>query len=122
MRERDFGVYLLWEDLKSKWPSIEFPHSFGLGILFVGPDQPPAVKEFLSIWNSSELLRESLRSAAELFASTFPARLQAVESERELWRVGLERKTFLHSLSWRVTAPLRFAGQIVQRMRRGRSS
>ena len=31
----DFGVYKLWEELKKKYKSIEFYHSFGLGILFL---------------------------------------------------------------------------------------
>ncbi|MBP9013505.1 MAG: class I SAM-dependent methyltransferase, partial [Smithella sp.] len=30
----DFGVYKLWEDLKREYKTIEFHHSYGLGILF----------------------------------------------------------------------------------------
>lgn len=113
VQEGDYGVYLLWEELKTKWPSIEFPHCFGLGILFVGKNQPQAVKEFLSIWNSSELIRESLRSAAELFASTFPARLQALESEKELVRL---QQSIIESMKTNLrhtNALLRFARWIL---------
>ena len=115
VRERDFGIYRLWEELKTKWPFIEFLHGFGLGILFVGKNQPPAVKEFLSIWNSSELVRESLRSAAELFSSTFPARLQALESEKELFRLqqSIIKKINLSSTN----ALLRFARWIATKSR-----
>jgi glycosyltransferase involved in cell wall biosynthesis len=116
VKERDFGVYRLWDELKTKWPSIDFQHCFGLGILFVGENQPPAVKEFLSIWNSSELVRESLRSAAELFASTFPARLQALENEKEVVRLQYEIAFLKKSGSWRITAPLRFARRIARRV------
>lgn len=128
VHERDFGVYRLWDELKTKWPSIEFPHSFGLGILFVGKNQPPAVKEFLSIWNSSELVRESLRSAAELLSSTFLARLQALESEKELFplqnevhRLYYEIGSIKNSNSWRITAPLRFAQQIAESVFKGKT-
>lgn len=36
---RGFGVYRLWEELKGRFPTAEFAHSFGLGILF--PSGPP---------------------------------------------------------------------------------
>ena len=33
VKERDFGVYKLWEEIRSNYPSIEFKHSFGLGVM-----------------------------------------------------------------------------------------
>jgi O-antigen biosynthesis protein len=47
VRERDFGVWRLWEELKDEHPSIEFQHSHGLGSLFVGSDQPQAVLDLV---------------------------------------------------------------------------
>ena len=34
VRYSDFGVYKLWDMLKSQYPTIQFEHSSGLGILF----------------------------------------------------------------------------------------
>jgi GT2 family glycosyltransferase len=34
VNQNDFGVYKLWEELKKKYKTIEFHHSFGLGVLF----------------------------------------------------------------------------------------
>jgi len=36
--EKDFGVYKLWNELKNQYPTMEFFHSFGLGILFKSKD------------------------------------------------------------------------------------
>ncbi|WP_082817983.1 class I SAM-dependent methyltransferase [Variovorax boronicumulans] len=41
VRERDFGVWRLWEELSGAYPTIEFLHSHGLGVLFYGVDQSP---------------------------------------------------------------------------------
>jgi len=40
-KENDFGVWKLWEDLKTLYPSFEFAHDHGLGVLAVGKDSPP---------------------------------------------------------------------------------
>lgn len=58
--EREFGVWKLWQELKTTYPSIEFMHSHGLGVLFVGPTQPESIQNFISQWkheNNNPLLK-----------------------------------------------------------------
>ena len=45
VREADFGVFRLWEELQARFPSFEFRHGFGLGVLGVGRDLPKALTD-----------------------------------------------------------------------------
>ena len=47
VREADFGVWRLWDELKERYPYIEFIHGHGLGVLAVGPEQPETFQRLL---------------------------------------------------------------------------
>src|SRR5262249_26920104 len=49
---KDYGVYRLWAELAAEFPSFEFPHGHGLGVLGVGKHLPADVKAFLEFANS----------------------------------------------------------------------
>jgi len=48
VHEREFGVHHLWEELSPQFPSFEFTHGHGLGILGVGQDLPNGIRELFS--------------------------------------------------------------------------
>jgi len=49
VRERNFGVWRLWEEVSLRYPSFEFKHEHGLGVLAVGRDVRPEFLSFLSM-------------------------------------------------------------------------
>jgi GT2 family glycosyltransferase len=43
VRKRDFGVWRFWKEISEAYPSFEFLHGHGLGVLFTGRNMPAAV-------------------------------------------------------------------------------
>ncbi len=44
VREREFGVWQYWEELRERYPSFTFNHGHGLGVLAVGRSQSPDIE------------------------------------------------------------------------------
>lgn len=53
VREKDFGVWKLWEEISREYPSFEFKHGYGLGIVAVGKNAESQVLEFIKEANEN---------------------------------------------------------------------
>lgn len=50
VKERDFGVYKFWEELKEEYSTVEFFQSFGLGVLFLDKNFGEEIKSQEKKW------------------------------------------------------------------------
>ena len=55
-KHQDFGVWQLWAELEKSYPSFQFLHENGLGILSVGTEPPAEVIAFLEAARREEAL------------------------------------------------------------------
>lgn len=66
VRERDFGVWKFWDEVKQNRPFFEFLHSHGLGVLFVGEDLPEELQLlFAADKNQTAVIRKFFNSLGE---------------------------------------------------------
>lgn len=49
VHQADFGVWEFWRELQSRYPSLEFPHCNGLGVLAVGRHTPPSLLKLINL-------------------------------------------------------------------------
>lgn len=52
VRDRGFGVWRVWAELSKRYDHLEFSHSNGLGVLFVGEERTPEVLSLIEEWHS----------------------------------------------------------------------
>ena len=97
VRERDFGAWRLWENVRGAYPSLEFAHAAGLGVLGVGVALPEAMREMFELSEEESAamrhclfrLGHGLRLRADLEAAT--RRLADERAERERLQSNLEQ-------------------------------
>ena len=91
VREKDFGVWRLWQELASDYPSFEFKHGHGLGVLAVGKDIPAPLRP---LFFGSETSCEKIRQFYARLGSTVAERLE-LGSARDAIAVRDDELNFL---------------------------
>ena len=87
VRERDFGVWRVWEALRREHPGFEFLHGHGLGVLAPG-GQPPAALSDLFALGDDPGAGSRLRDRFALLGERWQADYLLVVQERERERLA----------------------------------
>lgn len=128
VRDRGFGVWQIWAELSERYNHLEFSHSNGLGVLFVGDEQTPEVLGLVEEWRSV--------SGREVVLGFFEKLGKGVSTEMLFRRTLIEKNnqiTLLNqiideqamyiqntrtSFTWRLATPLRVSEHLLNRLLR----
>ena len=101
-----FGVHRLWEELAARYPSFEFRHGHGLGVLGVGGNLPVALRELFDA-SASLASAQTIRATYERLGEAISALQELAERREQVRHLEAVVESYEASTSWRLTAPLR---------------
>src|SRR6202040_2231868 len=84
VRERDFGTWRLWEELKAQSPSFESLHGHGLGAVAAGPDLPEELRWLFSRSPAYPNDESAIRQFFAHIGAGISTRFRVGELERKL--------------------------------------
>jgi len=91
VRDGDFGVWKLWEEISRDYPYFEFVHGHGLGVLAVGSKQSEPFHAFLEATSQDGLLIRNFFFQLGLRLSLKGEHLAQLSAEREEFRRETQR-------------------------------
>lgn len=126
VRQADFGVWRFWDEIKNAYPSFEFLHGHGLGVLVVGDTIATPLEALCS---ASVYEQQAIRSFYFSQGNHFTKDLMLLNCKNEIeekqrniddLHLRLEEfeliiKNYENSRSWRITRPLRAVSAILKK-------
>jgi len=108
VRRDSFGVYLFWKEIKSKFKTIEFVGSHGLGIVFLGEIPQGKFAELVQIANSGNLsqIQGTFGSISDdVIQGSRIGEVYGAIAERD--GAIAERNLIFNSTIWKISSPYR---------------
>ena len=83
VRERNFGVFQLWRELTADFPSFEFLHGHGLGVLGYGAKLPEEIGALFALRDRPNVTTQ-MRDAYSRLGAAIKADFEATEARSQL--------------------------------------
>jgi len=92
VRERDFGVFRLWNELRQVYPHFQFLHGHGLGVLGIGKELPEQILALFAAHASGEASTYIERAYSRLGSTvTFQFRAEQLQLTIERQVAGINK-------------------------------
>ena len=91
VHERDFGVWRFWKEIKQIHQTMEFYHSHGLGIAYVGDKRGEPIEHLLSMAQSDDahdFLQKHFEEISQKSVELFRRRWDAKQHETQFQDIG----------------------------------
>lgn len=111
--DRGYGVRQFFDEVKAKYPHFEFLHGYGLGVLAVGPEQPP---EFLALLQSSDLEAAMIRQLFSHLGQRLVLGVKSKRLEETLHNEIVQRDGVLNALREEVAQRWRAEQEMLQQL------
>ena len=107
VHENNFGVWKLWSELKARYPSFEFAHGYGLGVIATGSEPPEGLRPFFDGSPDEQTgLRDFFQRAGRFhLKGSDTAMISSLQNDCRRHETEISRMKA--SVSWRLTKPLR---------------
>ena len=104
VRDRNFGVWRLWQELSKRYPHFNFEHGFGLGLLVVGPHAPDKIKRLCQSGDNGNLSQQFRDFFADRGREVIVHYQTLLATEAQKSRLGRYRQTL--KTFWRSHVPI----------------
>lgn len=110
VEKENFGVKRFWQEIKTSYPSFEFHHDHGLGVLLYGsnPDE-----KLIKISNQSDEVHDEMRFVYRQIGSKCQMAWDQLVLEKRVSQERHRNSIMQKSISWKITNPLRKAHNMI---------